>query len=208
MKKTSPKTPDKKPYKPSPKEEGKVRGGFDQKTPKAKKETEEMGPGREDIVICKECEAVYYYKSWHHKLEDYPELKKSKNVKFTLCPACRMEKSGKYEGEIIIENLPEDIKEDIKKLAKNFGKRAKEKDPMDRIISIEEKTIKRPTARQRRKADSRKEIKGQKKLRILTTENQLAQRLGEKINEVFGKDNNISISHSDKEDVIRVRISF
>ncbi len=208
MKKRTYKAPDKKHPKPSSKQEDQVRGNLQQKEPKTKKEEEEMGPGKKDIVMCKECKSVYYYKSWHHGLDNYSELKKSKRLKFTLCPACEMIQGNKYEGEVIVENVPEDIKKDIKKLAENFGKRAQERDPLDRVISIEEKKVKRPTNRRRREADSRNQIKGQKDLRILTTENQLAQRLGEKINEAFGKKHKVSISHSNREDTTRVYLSF
>jgi len=164
---------------------------FHHKTPKPKKDREEFGPGKTDIIICKECGAAYYYKSWHHRLEDYPELSQSKPIKFTLCPACRMIESGKYEGEVMVENFPEEIEKELKNLIENFGERARERDPLDRIISIKESKTKRG-----------------KNLRILTTENQLAQRLGKKINEVFGKKHKVVISHSDSEDVIRVRVVF
>ncbi len=160
--------------------------GFFPKIPKSKKE-EEFGPGKKDIMICPDCEAVYYYKSWHHNLENYPNLNESKDVNFFICPACKMIKSKQYEGEVIIENTPLGIKEEIKNLISKFGETAWKKDPLDRIISVKEKG---------------------KKLTILTTENQLAQKLGKKISKVFGKKHKIEISHSDSEDVIRVKVYF
>ena len=156
--------------------------------PKSKKEEQEFGKGKKDILICPKCDAVYWYKSWHHSIEDYPELKETKNVNFTICPACQQILEGKFEGEIILENVPKDLKKEIKNLAKNFGKRAFEKDPMDRIISI-------------------KEIeKG--KIQILTTENQLAQRLAKKIKQTFGQKAKLTISHSEKESTLRAKIIF
>jgi hypothetical protein len=156
--------------------------------PKSKKEEQEFGKGKKDILICRECDAVYWYKSWHHSIEDYPELKEAKNVDFTICPACLMIKEGKFEGEIILENVPEDLKKEIKNLAENFGKRAFEKDPMDRVISI-------------------KEIeKG--KIQILTTENQLTQRLAKKIKQTFGQKTKLTISHSKRESTLRAKIIF
>ena len=156
--------------------------------PKSKKEESEFGPGKKDILICRHCNAVYWYKSWHHKLEDYPELKEGKDVRFSICPACAMIKDKRFEGEIILENVPKKIKEEIKKLAKNFGKRAFERDPMDRIISIEDTT--------------------EENVRILTTENQLAQRLSEKIKETFSPSSKLSISHSNKDRILRTKIVF
>jgi len=160
--------------------------GFHPKTPTPNKDREEFGPGKKDLIICKECKAVYYYKSWHHKIEDYPQLKPSKKINFSLCPACKMIKSKNYEGEITVKNFPEDKKEELKNLIENFGRRAWEKDSQHRVSSIKE---------------------DKNNLIVHTTENQLAQRLGEKINEVFGKKNKVKISHSG-EDVIRVEIVF
>ena len=119
-----------------------------------------------------------------------------------------MIKDKKYEGEIILEAVPRDFKEDIKNLAKNYGKRAIAADPMDRIISIKEKKIKRVTAKRKRGATSRKEFKGLKDIRILTTENQLAKRLAKKINEIYSGKLSVLISHSHQEDVARIRIKF
>ena len=156
--------------------------------PKPKKEEAEFGKGKGDILICQECDAVYWYKSWHHSIEDYPELKESKNVEFTICPACRMIKEGKYEGEVVLENVPENKKEEIKNFVKNFGEKAFEKDPMDRVISV-------------------KEIeKG--KIRILTTENQLAQRLAKKIKQTFSPKSKLTISHSKEESTLRATLLF
>ena len=158
--------------------------------PKSKKEEAEFGKGKgkEDILICKKCKSVYWYKEWHHQLDDYPGLRKSKRLKFTICPACQMILDGKFEGEIILEGVPEKLKKEIKKLAQNFGKRAFEKDPLDRIISIKEN----------REGD----------VRILTTENQLAQRLAKKIKQTFAQKGKISISHSKKESTLRVKVKF
>ncbi len=159
--------------------------------PKPKKEESEFGMGKKDILICKECNAVYYYKSWHHRLDDYPFLKETKNLRFTLCPACRMVKEHRFEGEIRVENVPQKFQTDLKNLIKNFGEKAFEKDPQDRVISINEIST---------------TPEGRSNFQILTTENQLAQRLAEKISEVFkGK---CSISHSKGESTIRARIIF
>jgi len=178
------------------------------KTPKSKDEIKGGKEGKEDIMICKKCEAIYYYKSWHSHLKNYDELKKSKDIKFTVCPACRMIADGRFEGEVMVRNFPTKIEKELRNLIENFGERAQERDPLDRIISIEKRKTKRPTTKQRRKAGSRKEIRGIEELRVLTTENQLAQRLGEKVNEVFGKAHKVSISHSKDQNIIRVTVAF
>ena len=97
-----------------------------------------------------------------------------------------MIKDGRYEGEVIIENVAEQEREEIENLITNFGETAFGRDPMDRIISIE--TI----------------AKGM--LRVLTTENQMAQQLAKKIKKTFkGK---VSFLHSRRESTLRAKITL
>ncbi|PIS39517.1 MAG: hypothetical protein COT33_01525 [Candidatus Nealsonbacteria bacterium CG08_land_8_20_14_0_20_38_20] len=196
-----------KPYSHTQKGESQIKGRFKPPRLKVKKEEAEFGAGKTNILICKTCGATYFYKSWRHRLEDYSG-EKSKDIKFTLCPACQMIMAKKFEGEIILENVPDNFKKDIKKLAENFGKRAFEADPMDRVISITEERIKRAPAKEKRGAASRKDFEGRSYLRILTTENQLARRLAKKINDIFGRKLELSISQSHREDTSRIRINF
>jgi hypothetical protein len=152
--------------------------------PKSKKKEAEFNKGKKSILACRECGAFYWHKSWRHNLIDHQDFSKGKEVKLIVCPACQMIEDGKYEGEIIIENLAERKKEEVENLINNFSEIAFDKDPMDRIISIE--TI----------------AKGM--LRILTTENQMAQQLAKKIKKTFkGK---ISFIHSRKESTLRAKI--
>ena len=153
--------------------------------PKSKKEESEFGKGRKDILICKKCNAVYFYKSWHRRLEDYPELKETKGLKFVLCPSGQMIKDKKFEGEIILENVPEKIKAELKNLVLNFGEKASKRDSQHRVISFKEQG---------------------KNIRILTTENQLAQRIAKKIKETFKGE--LSLSYSKKESIVRARVTF
>lgn len=200
-----------KPYFPRRKEQNQVKGRFAPRIPKSKKEESEFASGKKDILVCKKCHAVYWYKSWHHRLEDYPRLKQSKRVKFVLCPACQMILDRKYEGEIVLKNVPAVFREDIKTLAKNYGKRAEEIDPMDRIISLQEIRAQKETARREEKRKvpaSKRGFDNLKDIRILTTENQLALRLAKKISQVFRGRLSSSISHSHQEDTVRIEISF
>ncbi|MFQ6049429.1 MAG: hypothetical protein ACE5J0_00065 [Candidatus Paceibacterales bacterium] len=201
-----------KPFKPFRKEKSQIKRKFQPRGRKTPKEESEFGPGKVDILVCRKCGAFYWYKSWHHRLDDYPELKGSKDLKFIICPACQMILNKKYEGEIILENVPENFREDIKTLTKNYGERAFEADPMDRIISFKEKKIKKVTAVRKRGATSRKEFKGLTDIQILATENQLAKRLAKKINEIYGGKLTVAISYSHKEDhkedIVRIKIKF
>jgi len=152
--------------------------------PKSKKEEAEFGKGKKDITVCRECEAFYWHKSWHHNFSDYPEISEERNVKFTICPACQMIKDGRYEGEVIIENVAEQRREEIENLINNFSETAFNRDPMDRVISIQ--TI----------------AKGM--IRVLTTENQMAQQLAKKIKKTFkGK---ATFIHSQRESTLRAKV--
>lgn len=152
--------------------------------PKRKKEEQEYGKGKKDIFVCEKCEAFYWYKSWHHNLEEYPHLKEEKNIQFTICPACKMIEEGKYEGELLLENVKEEKKEEIENLIRNFGETAYQKDPMDRIISIEEVA------------------RGM--IRVLTTENQMAKRLAKKLKRTYKA--KVKFIYSKKESTLRVRV--
>jgi NMD protein affecting ribosome stability and mRNA decay len=153
--------------------------------PKPKKEEQEFGPGKRDVLVCPECNAVYFYKSWHHRLEDYPHLKENKDVRFKLCPACIMIKNGKFEGEVIIENLDGKNITDLINTIKNMGDSAIKRDNQDRIIKIKEK---------------------ENKIRVITTENQLAQKIANKIKKTFNF-KNLEIKYSKGESVVRARLS-
>ena len=162
-----------------------IQGKQQPRLPRSKKEEQEFGKGRANILICWQCEIVYYYKSWHHRLENYKGLKEDKRIKFVLCPACRMIKDKQYEGQVILKNAPEDKKEEILNLARHIGERAYQRDPLDRIISI------------RKRAQD---------IEILTTENQLAVRIGKQIKGAFkGK---LEIQWSHQESTVRVILAF
>jgi len=141
--------------------------------------------GKKDIVVCSECEAFYWHKSWHHSLDDYPELKEDKEIRFELCPACRMIKEGRFEGEIILENCPED-KEELLQFINNFAQEEQRRDPLARVVSVEDIA------------------KGM--LRVTFTENQIAKKLAKRLKKTFKTKNRIIFSKKDK--TIRIFCKF
>jgi len=94
---------------------------------------------------------------------------------------------GVWEGEVIIENIPSKDKNELIALIKNFCQKGFERDPLDRLISITEK-------------------KGN--IIARTTENQLAQKLGRKIKEVFKKVSMKVLYSKEPDDLTEVRIKF
>jgi hypothetical protein len=103
-----------------------------------------------------------------------------------------MIKNKEFEGQLTISNFPPALETDLTKLIRNFCQRAYERDPMDRLISINQ-------------------LKNQHKsasLVITLTENQLAVKLAKKIKEVFKKAK-IEISYSPApSDVVYIKLTF
>lgn len=155
------------------------------KFPKKREETPEFRKAKIKYIICPDCSAVYYNKSWHHALEKDKHFKETKDVKFVICPADKMIKAKQFEGQIILENVPEILRDDLFNLIENMGERAFRRDPMDRVISIKD---------------------GKNALEVLTTENQLAVRIAKKIRDSFKNrmKGNWTIKYSEREDPVRI----
>ncbi|OGL73926.1 hypothetical protein A3F28_03445 [Candidatus Uhrbacteria bacterium RIFCSPHIGHO2_12_FULL_57_11] len=136
------------------------------------------------VRACPRCFAVYYDKHWHSWQTSgrAGDFLRGKTVEHMLCPECTYAVTGHHgdtgwEGEIQLFNLGE-LKNEVLRLVDNIARRAARMDPEDQIIKIEEKG---PC------------------LRIRTTENRLATRIGKKINESYkGGDLKIIFSHEDE----------
>jgi len=149
-----------------------------------------MGKLKKGTLICPVCFSIFFDKQWHHILKK--DLKKidfkNKDIKFQKCLADEMIEKGLFEGELIINNLSKKYEAEILHLIASFGSKAKLRDSQDRIIKIE-----------KQKDGSH---------RILTTENQLAVRIGKKIVSAHKKAK-IEIHHSKEPyEVSRVVVSF
>ena len=150
-------------------------------------EREEFGPGKKGYILCPEGKEVYFKKSWHPNLESLPELNEEKSVKFELCPAHQMLKDRQYEGEVIVENLKEENREELTNLIKNRGQEAERRDTLHRILKIEQ-------------------LPGG--IRVETSENQLAQKIGKAIESHYKKSAiKIQLS-SGKSDLVKVRVAL
>ena len=155
---------------------------------RSKKEEQEFGLARKEFIICPDCKCVFFDKAWHHSLEeDIKHLEnrgsRFKNLKFKVCPACRMKKDNTFEGELVIVLQKEKLgeKREILNVIKNSDEQAQSHDPMDRVLWIEDK---------------------KNEIRVLTSENQLAVRIGKKLKSAF-KGGALEIRHSHDEDVMR-----
>ena len=158
---------------------------------KSRHAMEEFGPGKGEFILCPKDDAVYYKKSWHHASDFFgraPNMKKEKEIRFRLCPVHEMMKNKQYEGEVIVQDVPEQFFGELGRLVENMGKQAQEEDVTTRVLSL----------------DARAGV-----LRITTSENQLAQKIARKIERVFRKHiQKTNIMRGKSGDNITIRINF
>ena len=158
------------------------------RVPKSRKEESgEYGLSGPGVVICEDCGAAYYKKSWKHSLDDHKNISEEEDVRFALCLACKMKKDRLFEGQVTIEHIPASIRGDLTGLIENIERRAHKRDPMDRIIVMKSH--------------------GKDGLLVRTTENQLAVSIGKQIARAH-KGVRMDIQWSNKESVVYVRIHF
>jgi len=161
---------------------------FRRYTPSPKRVAQEFGPGKHEYFVCGECGAVYFKKSWHHNFRG-SNVRGDKHVHFTQCPACAMIAQKKFEGEVLIDtsNISAKMREELVQHIRHVGEQAYARDPMHRIIKLQ--------------------VQGSKSsiVRVTTTENQLALRIGREVEKLLkGKGKKI-VEFSREEDVVRVR---
>lgn len=155
----------------------------------SKKEEQEFGLADKEFELCPDCNSIFFDKAWHHLFEeDAKHTKEEKKIRFKTCPACQMKKDKIFEGELIIklESDNTQLKAEVLNIIENSDRQAREKDPMDRILWTEKQD------------DS---------LHIFTSENQLAVKIGKKLESSL-KGGALEIKHSHEEDVTRVRWTY
>ena len=158
------------------------------KLPKSHRADEEFS-AKKGVVLCKDCGAAYYKKSWKHGIENIKTSSEKSDpaVSFKICPACQMIKNKQYEGRITVKNLPERYADELEGLAEGFCRRAYERDPMHRLIKME---------------------KSASGLVITTTENELANKLAHKIKSSFKNVKSRTKFAGDPSDVAEITIEF
>lgn len=142
--------------------------------------------GMSPVKICPKCHAVYFDKHWHSSKFLEQAYKWNKGVDYELCPEDKWIKRGKgkvnFEGEVILKNIPKDKLTEIAQQIRNIAKRAKSRDPQDKIMKLEISA---------------------RKIRVLTTENQLASSIGKQIDRAH-KGGKLEIKWGHKDKLVRV----
>ena len=129
-------------------------------------------------AVCKECYAVYEKKRWRFDGAAYAKLSALKQTQLVTCPACVKIRDHYPEGILTLRwpGLPEH-RRDVLGLLRKEAARAKEVNPLERIMKIE---------------DEGKEV------RVFTTNTKLAQRLGREMERAYHGKAHYNWGHRDK----------
>lgn len=154
---------------------------------RSRRDEREFGPGLAEYIICPEGGEAYFHKSWHHSLADFKHLSVNKKVVFKPCPFHQMVKNRQYEGEVVVYGVPVKYRSELIRLVEHSGEYAFRRDPMDRIIKIEAKG---------------------NQVRVETSENQLAQKIANKIRDRFKNTTREVRRGKRTSDTVSIRVIF
>ena len=131
------------------------------------------------LLYCRGCGAVYYRRRWTltppEEIRDKAEF--GNDVHSILCPACRKTCDHYPSGELHMEGVGPQEKRELFRLLRNEEERAREKNPLERIMRIEA---------------------NHSGWRIETTTEKLAQRLGRCLRKARGGKVSYHWSHNNK----------
>lgn len=131
-----------------------------------------------DPSVCNTCKAVWHKGKWFKDEKILKEVQKWEQPKEIICPACKRADDSLPCGIVSLRGkFLENNKEQILNTIKNEEKIVLSRDPLDRIISLEDKGA---------------------TMTIQTTDTKLAQRIGRAIAKSCGGKLMVKFSHEDK----------
>ncbi len=121
----------------------------------------------EGLLYCRGCGSIYHRRRWTLKppREVIAQTESGRDLRFTLCPACRKLREHYPSGELRLAGIPAGEKGELLRLLRNEEKRAREKNPLERIMHLET---------------------GRDEWKVETTTEKLAQRLGRCVRKARG----------------------
>lgn len=133
----------------------------------------------EGLLYCRGCGSIYYRRRWTLKppQEVLDRVESGGDLRFTLCPACRKLRDHYPSGELRLAGIPARDKQEVLRLLKNEEERAREKNPLERIMRLET---------------------GGDEWKVETTTEKLAQRLGRCVRKARGGNVVYKWSHNRK----------
>ena len=133
-------------------------------------------PGK--AVVCLGCHAVSTGKRWTLDEAAYARSLREGTAKLVFCPACEKIRDGYPSGQVTLKGpFLAEHREEILRIIGNEEKRAREKNPLHRIMSLSEENG---------------------LLDITTTDEKLAQRIGREVRKACGGTVTYGWSHNNK----------
>jgi hypothetical protein len=134
------------------------------------------GPG--EPVVCRGCRAVCTRKRWRIDEAAYAKLLRARTARQISCPACQKIRDRYPSGQVTLTGpFLAEHRDEILRIIANEERRAREKNPLERIMSLSEE-------------DGR--------LEITTTNEKLAQRIGRELRKACGGTVTYGWSHNNK----------
>jgi hypothetical protein len=128
-----------------------------------------------ETVQCTGCGAFYFRRRWTLTVPE--EFKRPRRFRPVYCPACRKIKERYPSGELYLLRIDGEERRDVARILRNEEERAREKNPLERIMRLEA---------------------ANGDWRIETTTEKLAQRLGRSIKKARGGTLIYKWSHNNK----------
>ena len=138
-----------------------------------------------DMSVCRVCHDIYHNKRWIHDEALYDRLVRNPaGVNFTVCPSCKKIENHYYEGVVELSgDFLFEHKDEILHLIRNTENRADYINPQEKIENLE--------------IDDANKL-----IRLTTTSEDLAQRIGKNIESAY--DGNLQLSFSEDDRLVRV----
>lgn len=142
-----------------------------------------LAKGAPGKIVCHGCHAISAGRRWYQDEAVYAKLVKAGTVKEVFCPACEKIRDGYPSGQVTLKGeFLTEHQDEILRIIANEEKRARERNPLHRIMGLREEH-------------------GQ--LEVTTTDEKLAQRLGRELHKACGGTVAYGWSHDNK--VLRVQ---
>jgi hypothetical protein len=134
--------------------------------------------GTGKTLICPGCHAILSLKRWRLDEPAYAKLLHAGIARQAWCPACQKIRDGYPSGQVTLTGpFLAEHRDEILRLIANEEKRAREKNPLERIMSLSQ---------------------GQEQLVLTTTDEKLAQRIGRELHKACGGTVTYNWSHNNK----------
>jgi len=131
------------------------------------------------LLLCHDCGSVYYRRRWTltPPRQIHDRINSDKDVSSTVCPACRKVRERFPNGELHMRGVSKGEVGELIRLLRNEEQRAREKNPLERIMRV---------------------VTTNNELRLETTTEKLAQRLGRCLRKARGGTVSYKWSHNNR----------